>query len=131
MRLMAHRLLRGLRPTRAHQPASGLPAAVLAARRVGRPRMVPPFTTQSISQGGAQLYSGSIATPTPQTFSVASSPEQEPGFGVDPPSADSTSRTAHWPVSTRFEPARCLRSFNHWFALATPSDLARRTRTVR
>ena len=42
-----------------------------------------------------------------------------------------TSRTAHWPVSTRFEPANCLRSFNHWFALATPSDLARRTRTVR
>jgi len=47
--------------------------------------MVPTFTTQSIGQGGAQLYSGSIATPTPQAFSVASPPEQEPGFGVDPP----------------------------------------------
>jgi hypothetical protein len=50
--------------------------------------MVPTFTTQSIGQGGAQLYSGSIATPTPQPFSVASPPEQEPGFGVDPPSED-------------------------------------------
>ena len=50
--------------------------------------MVPTFTTQSIGQGGAQLYSGSIATPTPQAFSVASPPEQEPGFGVDPPPED-------------------------------------------
>jgi len=50
--------------------------------------MVPTFTTQSIGQGGAQLYSGSLATPTPQTFNVASPPEQEPGFGVDPPSED-------------------------------------------
>src|SRR5262249_40863858 len=41
------------------------------------------------------------------------------------------SRTASWPVSTRFEPAQSLRSVNHWFTLVTPSDLARRTRTVR
>src|SRR6266511_562718 len=40
----------------------------------GRPRRVPTFTTQSIGQGGAQLYSGSIATATPQTFTVASPP---------------------------------------------------------
>jgi hypothetical protein len=50
--------------------------------------MVPTFTTPSIGQGNAQLYSGSIATPTPQAFSVASPPEQEPGFGVDPLSED-------------------------------------------
>jgi len=37
----------------------------------------------SIGQGGAQLYSGSIATPTPQTFSVASPPAFKPGYGVD------------------------------------------------
>src|SRR5689334_22963863 len=36
--------------------------------------MVPTFTTQSIGQGGAQLYSGNIATPMPQAFSVASPP---------------------------------------------------------
>lgn len=47
--------------------------------------MVPTFTTRSIGQGGAQLYSGSIATPTPQAFNVASPPEQASGFGVDPP----------------------------------------------
>jgi hypothetical protein len=93
--------------------------------------MVPTFTTQSIGQGGAQLYSGSIATPTPQAFGVASPPEQEPGFGVDPPPEDGGLRAAYRPVSTRFEPALCLRSFNHWFALATPSDLARQARTVR
>jgi hypothetical protein len=45
--------------------------------------MVPTFTKQSIGQGGAQLYSDSIATATPQAFTVASPPEQEPGFGVE------------------------------------------------
>jgi hypothetical protein len=40
------------------------------------------------------------------------------------------SRTAHRPVSTRFEPALRLRGVNHWFACATPSDLASRTHTV-
>ena len=34
--------------------------------------VVPTFTQQSIGQGGAQLYSGNIATPTPQAFNVAS-----------------------------------------------------------
>ena len=33
----------------------------LDAQRPGRPRMVPTFTTHSIGQGGAQLYSGSLA----------------------------------------------------------------------
>jgi hypothetical protein len=46
--------------------------------------MVPTFTTYSIGQGDAQLYSDSIATATPQTFTVASPPETETGFGVDP-----------------------------------------------
>jgi hypothetical protein len=45
--------------------------------------MVPTFTTHSIGQGDAQLYSGSIATATPQTFTMASPPERETGFGVD------------------------------------------------
>jgi hypothetical protein len=39
---------------------------------------------QSISQGGAQLYPGSIATATPQAFTVASSPPEPNGFGVRP-----------------------------------------------
>lgn len=35
--------------------------------------------------GGAQRYSGSLATPVPQAFNMASLPDQETGFGVDPP----------------------------------------------
>jgi hypothetical protein len=46
--------------------------------------MVPTFTIRSIGQGGAQLYPGSIATPTPQAFSVASPPTELNGFGVRP-----------------------------------------------
>ena len=54
--------------------------------RPGRDRRtVPTFTKQSISQGGAQLYSGSIATATPQTFTMASPPSELNGFGVDDP----------------------------------------------
>ena len=46
--------------------------------------MVPTFTRSSVGQGGAQLYSGSIATVTPQAFTVASPPMELNGFGVDP-----------------------------------------------
>jgi len=61
-------------PPDSHQPATDLPTVGLAVRREGRPRAVPTFTAPSIGQGGAQLYSGNIATPTPQTFNVASPP---------------------------------------------------------
>jgi hypothetical protein len=37
----------------------------------------------SIGQVGGQLYPDSIATPTPQTFSMASPPTASLGFGVD------------------------------------------------
>ena len=39
-------------------------------------------------------------------------------------------RATDRPVSTRFEPARRLRDFHHWFTRITPSELARRTRIV-
>jgi hypothetical protein len=85
----------------------------------------------SIGQWGAQLYSGSIATPMPQTFSVASPPVPKAGFGVGAAHLSvGESRAAPRPRSTRFEPVECLRSVDHWFTLVTPSDLARRTRTV-
>jgi|NGEPerStandDraft_6_1074524.scaffolds.fasta_scaffold103221_2 hypothetical protein len=45
--------------------------------------MVPTFTKTSIGQVGAQLYPGSIATATPQTFTLASSPTELDGFEVD------------------------------------------------
>ena len=38
---------------------------------------------RSIGQGGTQLYSGSIATTTPQAFIVASPPTELDGFGVE------------------------------------------------
>ena len=47
--------------------------------------MVPTFTTQSIDQGGAQLYPGSIATPTPQAFTVASPPDRQHRLRSCPP----------------------------------------------
>ena len=46
--------------------------------------MVPTFTTESIDEGGARLDPDSIATPTPQAFAVASPPDQQTGYGVDP-----------------------------------------------
>ncbi len=69
-------------PPHGQQSATDLPLAELAARRVGRPRAVPTFTMRSIGQGGTQLYSGSIATTTPQAFIVASPPTELDGFGV-------------------------------------------------
>lgn len=69
-------------PPNGRQSATDLPLAELAARREGRPRTVPTFTMRSVGQGGTQLYSGSIATTTPQTFVVASSPPELDGFGV-------------------------------------------------
>ncbi|GIE73323.1 hypothetical protein Apa02nite_094310 [Actinoplanes palleronii] len=40
---------------------------------------------QPIGQLGAQLYPDSLATPTPQAFTVASPPTSLSGFGVDLP----------------------------------------------
>lgn len=49
--------------------------------------MVPTFTKTSIDQVGAQLYPDSIATTTPQHFTVAFPPLELDGFEVDPPPA--------------------------------------------
>ena len=58
--------------------------------------MVPTFTRSSVGQGGAQLYSGSIATVTPQAFAVASPPMELDGFGVDPTTGEAVRcRPAH------------------------------------
>src|SRR6266545_900147 len=54
------------------QPTAGLPAAVLAARREGRhPGASHVHDVPVGGGGGAQLFPGSLATPTPQPFSVA------------------------------------------------------------
>ncbi|MED7828769.1 hypothetical protein [Streptomyces chiangmaiensis] len=41
---------------------------------------------ESIDQSGIQLCPGSIATVTPQAFTVASPPTRQVGYGVSPPS---------------------------------------------
>ena len=100
-------------PPGGRQPATDLPAAGLAARREGRPQVVPTFATESIKELGARLYPGSLAMPTPQSFSMASPPSLAHGFGVDPDTAPPEPRTAHRPRSARFEPALRLRGFSH------------------
>jgi len=94
-------------PPDGHQPATSLPAAGLAAQQEGRPQVVPTFTTESIKEGGARLYPGSLAMPTPQTFSMASPPDLKTGFGVDP-RHERRPRAAPRPVSVRFEPGGTL-----------------------
>jgi hypothetical protein len=107
-------------PPSGHQPATSLPTTRPAAWRPGRPRAVPTFTRTSIGQTGAQLYPGSIATPTPQTFSVASPPSAAHGFGVNPWPNTSSHALHPRPLSARFEPG------THYEASATDS-LALRT----
>ena len=91
--------------------------------------MVPTFTTRSISQGGAQLYPGSLAAPTPQSFGAASATAKKRRHWIRP-SAKQGPRTAHRPRSARLELAPRLRGVSHWFTLVAPSDLASRTQAV-
>ena len=109
--------------TRVFSPRPGW----LLGRNERSRRVVPTFTRSSIGQGGAQLYSGSIAAATPQAFTVASPPLELNGFGVKPARG---SCAADRPISARLEPASRLRRVHHWFACAAPSHLARRARTV-
>ena len=78
-------------------------------------RMVPTFTRSSVGQGGAQLYSGSIATATPQAFTVASPPLELDG--LDRPHLGGVVHCT--PAHIRQVGARLrLRSVQHWFAYA-------------
>jgi len=75
---------------RSRQPTTGLPAAWLAARREGRHQDASHVHQSPVDERAAQLYPGSIATPTPQAFSVASSPTTEHRL---------RSRRQRWPVA--------------------------------
>jgi hypothetical protein len=68
------------------QPTASLPATVLGARQGGRPQKRSHVPHVPVDGGGAQLFPGSLATPTPQTFSVASWPDHLTGVGVALPS---------------------------------------------
>ena len=117
-----------------------LPTTGPAARRGGRPRTVPTFTTESIDEGGAQLYPDSIATTTPQTFAVASPPDRSNRLRSCPARPTRRrSRAAHRPISVRFEPALDLRgvrqrflsyAFSSLLAGPGPSDSAGPSRTL-
>lgn len=62
----------GSAPLRGRQPTVGLPPTTLVAWVVGQPRSGSHVHCVSIGGGGTQLSPGSIATITPQTFTVAS-----------------------------------------------------------
>ena len=87
--------------------------------------MVPTFTKNRFEGRGARLYPDSIATPTPQAFTVASPPDHSAGFGVGRPAETDQPRAAHRPISVRFEPALDLRGVRQRFlSYAFPSLLA-------
>ena len=88
-------LLRGLRPTPRPSVDNG-PARHRTGCPAGRATGDGSHVHQeSIDEGGARLDPDSIATPTPQTFGVASPPDPQTGFGVDPPAALTRSGADH------------------------------------
>ncbi|MGW7705348.1 transposase [Streptomyces sp. NPDC054771] len=76
-------VLRSLRPARRPSAGDGPALDRTGGPALGRPQAVPTFITDSIDGWGAQLYPGSIATPAPQAFGVASPPIRGIGFGAD------------------------------------------------
>jgi hypothetical protein len=61
-------------PSPSRQPTAGLPVTALAGRREGRLEDGSHVHHAPVGRIGAQLFPCSIATPTPQTFGVASYP---------------------------------------------------------
>jgi hypothetical protein len=57
-------------PLRDSRSTTGLAASALEVRADGRPRSGSHVHHGPIGGGGAQLFPGSMATPTPQTFGV-------------------------------------------------------------
>ena len=128
-------------PPGGHQLATSLPAAGLAARREGRPQVVPTFTTESIKELGARLYPGSLAMPAPQAFSMASPPDLKTGFGVDPAHhpADAVTHCEPGPYPSGLSRVGHLRgvrqrflsyAFSSLLAGPRPSDSAGPSRTL-
>jgi hypothetical protein len=69
-------------PSCDQQPTAGLPATGLDSRRGGRSQDGSHVHHQPIDGVGAQLFPGSLATGTPQTFPVASWPATSTGVRV-------------------------------------------------
>jgi hypothetical protein len=116
-------------PPSGQQLATSLPTTRPAAWQPGRPRAVPTFTRSSIGQAGTQLYPGSIATPTPQTFNVASPPPAAHGFGVDPRHPPAVTHCTPGPYPPDLSQALVTR-LQPLIHSRYATDLASRTRTV-
>jgi hypothetical protein len=103
-------------PPRANSRRPACPPPRRPRGRKGSPGRVPTFTRRPLDGGGAQLFPGSLATGTPQTFPVAfdrarnrARPE------VASRRTTRLARAASRPASTRLEPVILLRGFHHWF----------------
>ncbi len=83
------------------------PSRLLAAE--GTAEIVPTFTPEPFNGLGAQLCPCNLATPTPQTFSVASRSATLTDLRSSPHAV--RVRVATQPRSVRFELAVCLRGF--------------------
>jgi hypothetical protein len=124
-------LLRGLRPTR--QPSVGNEPALrhgLAAPDGRATAGGSHVHAASIDQVGGQLSPDSIATPTPQPFSVASPPTDSLGFGVDrrsPPAGHALHPGPYPPALSRHSSYGASTTGS---LVVPPSGLACRTRPV-
>ena len=118
-------------PSPGPQLATNLPTSDPAGRKTGQPEMVPAFTKESINQVGNPALSRQHRHAYAAAFTVASPPAPSTGFGVDLTSRH-RSRTAHRPLSTRFEPAPTLTRLQplvhcrctFWSCLPDPDRLA-------
>lgn len=87
--------------------------------------MVPTFTTNRSMRAAPAFTPTASPRLRRRHFTVASPPDRSPGFGVGRPAETGQPRTAHQPISVRFEPALDLRGFRWRFlTYAFPSLLA-------
>jgi hypothetical protein len=115
-------------PPQGQQPTADLPATGLAGRRGGQPRGGSHVHHAPVDGGGAQLFPGSLATATPQTFTVASRPTNLAGRRSRP--STRWSCAAARPISTRLEPVLIACGGSITGSSRTPSRLACRARAV-
>ena len=94
--------------------------------------MVPMFTMSRLTGCGVQLFPCSLATVTPQAFSVALVAGQSTSRlrSRRPHASEVDACAAAQPISTRLELVPPLRGFHHWFTFVTPFRLACRARAV-
>jgi hypothetical protein len=117
-------------PSGDQQPTAGLPATGLDSRRGGQSQDGSHVHHQPVDGVGAQLFPGSLATGTPQTFPVASWPASSTGVRVALPRCWSGVRCCPAPIrqlSSRFLSCGVPPLVP---AIRTPSPLACRARAV-